>query len=113
MKRGEIYWVDFGDPRGSEPGYLRPVLIAQADSFNDSKIATTVGISLTSNLKYRALPGCIFLSAGESGLPKDSIINLTQIQTVNKDEIGELIGQVPDELMAAIDFALMEVLGLS
>ena len=113
MKHGEIYWLDLSDPRSSEPDYLRPVLIAQADSFNDSKIATTVGISLTSNLKYRALPGCIFLSARESGLPKDSVINLTQIQTLNKDEIGDLIGQVPDDLMAAVDFALMEVLGLS
>jgi mRNA interferase MazF len=112
ISRGAIFWVDLGEPLGSAPGYQRPVVVVQADEFNGSALATVVVAALTSNLKYRKLPGCVFLSATESGLPKDSVIDLTQIQTLDRDLLTERIGEVPDDLMQSVERALQQVLGL-
>ena len=87
------------------------MVIVQGDEFNDSALATTIVASLTSNTKYRKLPGCLFLSAAESGLPKDSVINLTQIQTLDKELLFELVGQIPDDLLQGVELELQQVFG--
>ncbi len=111
-RRGDVFWADLGEPIGSEPGFRRPVLVVQEDAFNASKLATTIVLSLTSNTELRKIPGCVFLSADESGLPKDSVANLTQLRTLEKNRLGEHVGQLDDATMFLIDTALRRVLGL-
>ena len=112
MRRGDIFWADLGEPIGSEPGYKRPILIIQADHFNNSKLATVIVLSLTSNMDLRSIPGCAFLSSRETGLPKDSIANATQLRTLDRSRIENNVGQLDDETMLIIDNALKNVLGL-
>jgi len=112
MRRGDIYWVDLGDPVGSEPGYLRPAIVIQEDEFNNSNLATTIILSMTSNIDYRKFPGCVLLKADETGLPKDSIANASQIRTVNRARLVECVGQLDDSVMYMVDNALKRVLGL-
>jgi mRNA interferase MazF len=94
VKQGEIYWIDLGDPEGSEPGYRHPHVVVQNNIFNLSKMNTVVVCSLTSNLKRALSPGNVLLKKGEANLPNKSVVNITQIYTVNKDELCEKIGQV-------------------
>ncbi len=112
MRRGDICWVDLGDPLGSEPAYRRPVLVVQNDEFNASKLATVIVLSLTSNLELRKLPGCVLLTAMETGLPKDSVVNASQIRTIDRARIDGVVGQLDDALMVMVDEALKRVLGL-
>ena len=112
MRRGDIFWADLGDPMGSEPGYIRPVLVIQDDAFNGSKLATTIVLSLTSNIDLRKVPGCVFIAKNESGLPKDSVANMTQLRTIDKTRIGDHVGQIDDATMVIIDGALRRVLSL-
>ncbi|MDQ5769167.1 type II toxin-antitoxin system PemK/MazF family toxin [Thiothrix subterranea] len=102
IKQGEIYWVDLGEPAGSEPGYRHPHLVLQNDVFNASLISTVVVCSLTSNLKRAQSPGNVLLKKGEANLPKASVVNVSQIYTVNKDELTEKIGNVSAERMQEI-----------
>ncbi|MBA3700137.1 MAG: type II toxin-antitoxin system PemK/MazF family toxin [Planctomycetes bacterium] len=111
-RRGDVFWADLGEPLGSEPAFRRPVVVIQADAFNASKLATTVVLSLTSNLDLRKIPGCVFLSAQETGLPKDSVANLTQVRTLEKNRLRDHAGQLDDSTMFMIDAALRRVLGL-
>lgn len=97
IKQGEIYWVDLGDPQGSEPGYRHPHIVIQNNLFNSSRINTVVVCSLTSNLRRGLSPGNVTLKKGEGNLPKKSIVNITQIYTVNKTDLVEKIGQVHPE----------------
>lgn len=113
LRRGEIWWADLGEPRDSEPGYRRPVLIVQDDQFNRSNLATAIVLSLTSNLKYQDLPGNIFLSKIKSGLAQDSVINVTQMTTINKSWLDEYVSDVPASIMVQVDYGLSLVLGLS
>jgi len=94
IKQGEIYWVDLGEPSGSEPGYRHPHIVVQNNLFNLSNINTVVVCSLTSNLKRGVSPGNIILKKGEANLPKKSVVNITQIYTVNKTDLVERIGMV-------------------
>jgi mRNA interferase MazF len=97
IRQGEIYWVDLGDPQGSEPGYRHPHIVIQNNLFNSSKINTVVLCPLTSNLKRGLSPGNVTLKKGEGNLPKKSVVNITQIYTVNKTDLVEKIGTVhPD-----------------
>jgi mRNA interferase MazF len=112
MNRGEIYLCDFGDPIGSGPGYIRPVVIVQDDKFNNSGIATTVTLSVTSNPKYKAHPGCLLLLKSETGLDRDSVVNATLITAVDKSQLTHRIGTVPDELMVKIEDCMKLVLGM-
>jgi mRNA interferase MazF len=112
MRRGDICWVDLGEPKGSQPGYRRPIIIVQDDEFNNSKLATVIVLSLTTNLNLRKMPGCVYLASSESGLPSDSIVNCSQIRTIDKSLIDEHVGQVDDSVMFMIDNALRRVLGL-
>lgn len=113
VNRGDIHWCDLGEPRGSAPAKRRPVLVIQADDRNRSRLATTIVAVLTSNTRLAAMPGNVFLPAFASGLPKDSVANLTQLVTVDRRELDpHPAGQVPGHLMAHIDAGLRQVLDL-
>ncbi len=92
IKQGDIYWIDFGIPKGSEPGYRHPHVIIQNNIFNKSKINTVAVCALTSNLKWAKSPGNVLLKKGEGDLPKDSVVNITQIETIDKSFLVEKIG---------------------
>ena len=94
IRQGEIYWVDLGEPRGSEPSYRHPHIVVQNNLFNASKINTVVVCALTSNLKRAKAPGNILLEKGEANLLKKSVVNISQIYTVNKSDLIEKIGRV-------------------
>ena len=94
IRQGEIYWLDVGRPRGSEPGYRHPDLVGQNNLFNASLINTVVVCSLTSNLRRAASPGNVQLRKGEANLSKKSVVNVSQMVTVNKCQLTERIGQV-------------------
>ncbi len=95
IKQGDIFWVDFGSPRGSEPGYRHPHVIIQNNVFNASKINTVVVCALTSNLRWAKSPGNVLLKKGEGNIPKDSVVNISQIATVDKAFLEEKIGALP------------------
>jgi len=97
IEQGEIYWVDLGEPSGSAPGYRHPHIVIQNNLFNSSNINTVVMCALTSNLKRGLSPGNVVLKKGEANLPKKSVINITQIYTVDKSDLFEKIGQVNTE----------------
>lgn len=112
VRRGEIWWADLAEPRGSEPGYRRPVLIVQADAFNRSRIATVLCLVLTSNLRLVDAPGNVLVPAKAAGLPKDSVANVSQLVTVDRAFLDEQIGRLPSRFMNAVDAGLKLVLGL-
>jgi mRNA interferase MazF len=97
IKQGEIYWVDLSDPRGSEPGFRHPHIVIQNNLFNTSQINTVVVCSLTSNLRRGSAPGNVLLKKGEANLPKKSVVNISQIFTVNKSDLTKIIGQVTEK----------------
>ena len=94
IKQGEIYWVSLGKPSGSEPGYRHPHIVIQNNVFNTSNISTVVVCALTSNISRSKAPGNVMLKKGEANLPKKSVVNISQIYTVNKSDLTEKIGQV-------------------
>jgi mRNA interferase MazF len=102
IEQGEIYWVDLRKPSGSAPGYRHPHIVIQNNLFNASNINTVVMCSLTSNLKRGLSPGNIVLKKGEANLPKKSVINITQIYTVNKNDLSEKIGKLNNERIKEI-----------
>ncbi|MGH7700654.1 MAG: type II toxin-antitoxin system PemK/MazF family toxin [Gemmatimonadales bacterium] len=112
IQRGEIWWADLAEPRGSEPGYRRPLLIVQADAFNRSRIATTIGVVVTSNLALVEAPGNVLLPKRASGLPKDSVANVSQVVTVDRATLTEPAGKLSGDLMAAVDRGLRLSLSL-
>lgn len=110
--RGGIYWVDLGPATGSRPAKRRPVLVVQSDPYNASKLATVVTAVITSNTDLAAMPGNVFLPAVATGLPRDSVVNVTALATLNEYELEGPVGQVPDGLMREIEQGLRRVLGL-
>lgn len=94
INQGDIYWIELEKPRGSEPAYRHPHVVIQNNAFNFSNINTVVLCALTSNLKRASSPGNILLKKNEAGLPKKSVVNITQIVTVNKSDVKEKIGQL-------------------
>ena len=102
IKQGEIYWIDLSEPRGSEPGFRHPYLVIQNNLFNTSNINTVVVCSLTSNLRRGRAPGNIILNKGEANLPKKSVVNISQIFTVNKSDLTDKIGQVSEKRFVEI-----------
>jgi mRNA interferase MazF len=102
INQGDVFWVDLGVPSGSEPAYRHPHLVVQNNVFNKSRINTVVVCSLTSNLQRAKSPGNVLLEKGEANLPKASVVNITQIFTVNKEDLVEKIGTVSDERMAQV-----------
>lgn len=112
IRRGEIYWVDLGEPAGSRPAKRRPVLVVQSTPYNNSRLATALVAVLTSNTGLAAMPGNVFLPATVTGLPRDSVANVTALITVNKDELEDPAGRVPDEMMRSVNEGLRRVLGI-
>ena len=110
--RGEVCWTDLGEPKGSRPAKRRPVLVIQADPYNDSKLSTTLVAVITSNTGLAAMPGNVFLPAVASGLPKDSVLNVTALVTIDKADLDQPVGRLPRSLMTEIDRGLRRVLGL-
>lgn len=104
VKQGDIFWVDLGEPKGSEPGYRHPHVVIQNTVFNISKISTVVVCALTSNLKRAAAPGNVLLKKGEANLRKDSVVNISHLVTVNKSDLVERIGTLsPARVRQVID----------
>lgn len=112
MRRGEIWWAEMPEPSGSEPGYRRPVLIIQADSFNRSRICTVIVVALTKNLRLADAPGNVLLPKNKTGLPQDSVANVSQLLTLDKDFLVEIAGEVPVSLLNKIDLGLRLILSL-
>ena len=110
IERGQVWWADLDDPRGAEPGFRRPLLIVQDDAFNRSRIRTVVAIVLTSNLRLVDAPGNVLIPAIASGLPKDSVVNVSQIVTIDRDFLSEPTGKVGGQLMKSVDAGLRLVL---
>ena len=102
IKQGDIFWVDLGEPSGSEPAYRHPHLVIQNNVFNSSRIDTIVVCSLTSNLRRARSPGNVLLEKDEANLPKQSVVNVTQIFTVDKRDLTEKIGSLSRERMAQV-----------
>ena len=112
VQRREVWWADLDEPRGSEPGFRRPVLIVQADSFNRSRLRTVLGVVLTSNAALLDAPGNVLLPSKQTGMPRDSVANVTQIVTLDEDYLAEKAGRIPPKLMAQVDGGLKLVLDL-
>ena len=112
MERGEIWWASLPEPQGSEPGYRRPVLVMQSDDFNRSRIQTVVAVALTSNLLLAQAPGNVLLKARVSGLSKDSVANVSQIVTLDKDCLTERIGHIRGEDLMRVENGIRLVLAL-
>ncbi len=112
IRRGEIWWASLPEPVGSEPGYRRPVLVVQSDDFNRSRIATVIAVVITSNTRLAQAPGNVFLSQKLTGLPKDSVANISQVVTIDKDFLTERVRTLPTNILEQIESGLRLVLRL-
>jgi len=112
MKRGEIWWASLPNPVGSGPGLRRPVVVIQSNPFNDSRIGTVIIATVTSNLALAAAPGNIRISKSDSGLSQPSIINVSQLLTVDRSVLTERVKALPLAVLQRLDDGLRLVLGL-
>ena len=102
VTQGDICWADLPDPIGSGPGFRRPVLVVQGNAFNRSRIATVVVVPLSSNLRLAEAPGNVLLRARATGLPKDSVANVSQIVTIDKSLLTDRAAHLPDAALEAV-----------
>lgn len=112
IRRGEVCWVEFGEPRGSAPAKRRPVVVVQSDQYNKSRISTIVVLPISSNTALARHPGNVFLPAQASGLPKDSVVNVSQPMTVDRADVDATAVILPDNLVDAVDAGLRRVVDL-
>jgi len=112
MRRGEIWWASLPEPAGSGPGFRRPILILSANSFNESRIGTLIAVVITSNLRLADAPGNVRLPARGLGLSKASVVNVSQIITLDKSFLSQRIGKLPPRLQTAVDDGVRLVLGV-
>jgi mRNA interferase MazF len=112
IERGGIYWVELGAPRGSRPAKRRPVLVISSDTYNRSRLATALAAVITSNTALAAMPGNVFLPTVATGLPRDSVVNVTALVTVNKNELTDRVGRLSGELLNNVERGLRRVLDL-
>jgi mRNA interferase MazF len=112
MLRGEIWWANLPPPIGSEPGFRRPILIVQSDAFNTSRIGTIVAVVITSNTRLAQAPGNVFLPSKITGLPKDSVANVSQVISLDRTFLTERVGYLTDEVMKRVENGLRLVLDL-
>jgi mRNA interferase MazF len=112
MERGEIWWASLPEPQGSEPGGRRPVTIVQANVFNRSAIQTVIVAVMTSNLDRASAPGNVLVTAKQSGLHRDSVVNVSQVFTIDRATLTEKVGNMPARLMKSVDEGLRRVLSL-
>ncbi|MDD1413228.1 type II toxin-antitoxin system PemK/MazF family toxin [Dolichospermum sp. ST_con] len=102
IKQGDIYWIDLGEPIGSEPAYLRPYVVIQNDLLNSSQIRTVIVCALTSNLRRAKAMGNVLLELGEANLDRQSVVNVSQLFTVDKALLTEKIGKLSQERIRQI-----------
>jgi mRNA interferase MazF len=111
MEQGEIWWASLPEPVGSEPGYRRPVVIVQGDAFNRSKIRTVVCVVVTSNLALADAPGNVLMPKNATGLPRDSVANVSQVITLDLNFLTERAGRIPVDVLEEILDGIELVLG--
>jgi mRNA interferase MazF len=111
IQQNEIWWADLSDPSGSGPGFRRPVVVIQCDAFNTSNIATVMCVSLTSNLKWAAAPGNILLKKRVTGLSRDSVANVSQVVTIDKELLTERVGKISGSFLKQLFHGLDVVMG--
>lgn len=108
ISQGDVYWVPLEATSGSEPGYTHPHVVIQDNVFNRSRISTVVVCALTTNMKRAKAPGNVFLEAGEANLPRQSVVVVSQVSTVEKTQLGEYIGSLSeqriDQILAGMQF---------
>lgn len=112
IRRGEIWWASLSEPAGSEPGYRRPVLVVQTNDFNEGGIRTVIVVTITSNLRLAGAPGNVVCRKKDTGLPRESVINVSQTATINKAQLTQRVGVLPSKLMQEVEDGLRLVLGL-
>jgi mRNA interferase MazF len=112
VERGDIWWADLEEPSGSGPGFRRPVLIVQSDAFNRSRLQTVIAVVLTSNLRLVDAPGNVLMPSKATGLPKDSVANVSQIITVDREFLTDRVSGIRGQLLKDLDSGLRLVLAL-
>jgi mRNA interferase MazF len=112
IERGEVWWADLGLPRGSEPAYRRPVMVVCSDRYNASRLRTVTVVVMTRNTGLAALPGNVSVPASVSGLPHDSVVNVTQVVTLDRESLMDRVTHVPDWLMEQVSDGLRRALAL-
>ena len=112
ISRVDVWWADLPAPTGSSPGFRRPVVVVQGDALNQSRLATVVCIPLTSNLKWADAPGNVLLPATITGLSRDSVANVSQVVTIDRDFLVELAGRLRGQPLRDVERGLRLVLGL-
>jgi len=112
VQKGEIWWASLASPRGSGPGYRRPVAVVQSDAFSRSRIQTVIVAVITSNVRLARAPGNVALTRRQSGLPKDSVINVSQLITLDRSYLTERVGRLRASQMQALDDGLRLVLSV-
>ena len=111
VAQGDVWWAELPEPSGSAPGFRRPVVVVQGDPINRSRIGTVVCVVLTSNVKWSAAPGNVLLSARSTGLPKESVANVSQIVTLDREDLSERAGRLPSRKLALVLSGIDVVLG--
>lgn len=112
VERGQVWWADLGEPDGSEPGYERPILIVQSDAFNRSRVHTVIAVVLSTNARLVDAPGNVLLPAKTTGLPRDSVANVSQVVTVDRDFLLKVAGRVRGQFLKDVENGLRLVLDL-
>lgn len=112
LNRGDVWWANLPDPVGSGPGHRRPVLLVQGDAFNRSRLATAIVVVLTSNLRLVDAPGNVLVPARAASLPRDSVANVSQLLTIDRELLTERVGLLPAGLLRQVDDGLRIVLEL-
>jgi len=112
VRRGEIWWASLGEPRGSAPGFRRPVLVVQSNEFNESAIRTSICLAITSNMRLADAPGNVHLTRRVSGLPHDSVVNVSQLITLDKHILTEKVGRLPAQSLRDVEAGIKLVLAL-
>lgn len=112
MRRGEVWWASLPGPTGSGPGFRRPVLVVQSNSFNQSRISTAVVAVITSNVALADAPGNVRLGKSEAGLPRASVVNVSQLLTIDRALLSLRVKALPSQAVARVDEGLRLVLGL-
>lgn len=112
IERGDLWWVDLGEPAGAEPGDRRPVVVVQANAFNRSRLGTVLAVVLTSNLRLLDAPGNVLVRGRDAGLPRDSVADVSELVTLDRAVLAERAGRIPKRTLARLDDGLRLVLSL-
>lgn len=110
--RGEVWWADLGTPRGSEPGHIRPVLIVSDDRYNASRLRRATIVLMSTNTRLAALPGNVSVPSSISGLPEDSVVNVTQVASIDREALTERVGRLPEWVLEQVAEGLRLALSL-